>query len=145
MKSKSIKSTLLFSSLLGILLGISACNSGGTGDSTENLYNVVNTSTVVNENCNQVESGIYNCPIGQHSRLVSTINLKLNPAAFVLIPDTAPTNVVINHVGTCSTTTVESYSCTITIEGNYPAVASTVTMPLTGSLGNQQFIVVNYQ
>lgn len=142
------KTSLILVVSLSVLL--SACNSGGSSSPTPptpTQYEFSEfSSTNSSSNCSGVDVfGIAECS-AHNSTVTFNVSYSSNPASYLVIPTqaTLPQGIRISTSGLCSSSAVSSYSCIITLTAESANIGS-VAIPLSGSLGQENFITVNFQ
>ena len=140
--------TKKLTSLIGAILTVAllnACNSGSTSSSvtpqTQYYFTAMAINTSGLSGCTSINLFNYSCNASSSS-LPLNISYTSQPASYLVSPTTIPTGVSFSTSGSCSTSPVSSYSCSFNISSSGVASGTVLSIPITGSLGQQNFITV---
>ncbi len=140
------KLTNLIGALMAVAL-LNACNNGSTSSSGSTQTQYYFTEMAVNipgaSGCTSINLFNYSCNASS-STLPLNVSYTSQPASYLVSPTTIPSGVTYYTSGNCSTSPVSSYSCTFNISSSGVASGTVLSIPINGSLGQQNFITVTF-
>ena len=141
-----MKKFYLSSAVIALFLCLAACNSGYnlTTPTAPQTYSFTNVASSVGGNCNTLVNP-YICS-AESSTITLNITFTSNPEAYLQLP-TPPLQpgLTMTTVGSCVNAPVTTYTCSITFVAQNTQSGSNITIPVSGSLGQQNYYSINFQ